>query len=149
MYKAGCTQTHTRLDILLKKALLGQQSIDLGLKLCLRHGANYLVDGLSVLEKHQRRDAHDTIFTSHIRILVSVQLEDLDLALVFLPNLFYNGRDHPARAAPYRPKINQYETRRFQYFLVPRCARNCVSHLNLLQTLVFMNFEQLQEAPVL
>ena len=45
-------------------------------------------------------------FGGRLRVLVDVELHDLDLAVHRAGDLFQRGRDHAARAAPFGPEIH-------------------------------------------
>src|SRR5246127_3767273 len=58
------------------------------LELLLGRRADLARGELAVLEQHQRRDRHNAVFGRDARILVDVQLDDLDLAVERIGNLF-------------------------------------------------------------
>src|SRR5580698_4706746 len=90
------------------------------LKLLLRRGADLARRELAVLEHHQRRDRHDAVFRSDTGVLVDVELDDLDLAVERLGNLFQRRRDHAARAAPFRPEIDDHGLACLEHVLFER-----------------------------
>src|SRR6202034_2418368 len=73
------------------------------LELLLRRGADLARGQFAVLEQHQRRDRHDAEFGRRARVLVDIELDDLDLTVERLGNLFQRRRDHTAGAATFRP----------------------------------------------
>ena len=83
------------------------QAIKQFLDLCLRHVADGLVHDLAVFHDHQRGDAGDAEFHGKLHFLVHVDLAHGDI-LPLLSDLLHNGADHPARAAPWRPEIQQH-----------------------------------------
>lgn len=71
------------------------------------HGTHNGVHFLSAFENHQSRDAANPVLASNIWIFVSIQLENLDLALKFLRDLVNNWSNHAAWSAPWSPEVNQ------------------------------------------
>ena len=65
-------------------------------------------DLLAVLEDHQRRHRLDVIFLRHFRVLVDVELGDLDLALHLGRHLLQRRRHGLARPAPLGEEIDQH-----------------------------------------
>ena len=66
-------------------------------------------DGLHQLAARvevQRRDRHDAVVARDLRVLVGVDLDDLDAARVLRRELLEHGGDHAARAAPGRPEVD-------------------------------------------
>jgi betaine-aldehyde dehydrogenase len=88
------------------------------LQLLLRRGADLPGGELAVLEQHQGRDRHDAELRRGAGILVDVELDDLDLAIERFGNLFQRRRDHPARAAPFRPKIDHHGLTGLEHVLI-------------------------------
>src|SRR5258708_10707439 len=75
------------------------------LELLLGGGADLARRHLAVLEQHQGRDRHDAVFGRGLRVLVHIELDDLDLAVErTVGDLLERRRDPPARAAPFGPK---------------------------------------------
>ena len=73
----------------------------------LGNGTNDGVNFLAALEHHQRGNAANPVLASNIWIFVSIQLENLDLALKFLRDLVNNWSNHAAWSAPRSPEVNQ------------------------------------------
>src|SRR3546814_917866 len=65
----------------------------------------------AVLEQHQRRDAANAECGRRLRVLVDIELDDLQRAAVFGRELFKNRRDHAARAAPFGPEVDEHRLR--------------------------------------
>src|SRR5512143_3920799 len=63
---------------------------------------------LPATEQHQRRDAQHAVFHHDIRVLVGIQLDDLDLALPILGELLDDRVDHLAGLAPPGGKFHQH-----------------------------------------
>src|SRR5690606_2200880 len=74
----------------------------------LRLGAHDLLDDLTVLVDVHRRDLHDAVLLRHLRVLVDVELDDVDLVAVLLGDLLEDRRDHAARAAPLGPEVHEH-----------------------------------------
>jgi len=92
---------------------------------------------LSVFEQDQRRDAHHVEPPSHLEVVVDVQLPYLDLARLFLGDLFQNRGDHFARATPLGPEIHQHgDVRTFDMLVKGSVAQrhNLLAHVFLLVT---------------
>src|SRR3989442_3413743 len=75
----------------------------------LRHGPDDLFNRLAALEKEQGGNAHDTVFAGDVRILVRVELQYFQFAVVFLRQLLDDGRHHLARPAPPGPEVPQHQ----------------------------------------
>ena len=88
------------------------------LELLLRRGADLAGGELAVLEQHQGRDRHDAEFGRRARVLIDIELDDLDLAVERLGNLFQRRRDHAAGAAPLRPEIHDHGLARLEHVLL-------------------------------
>ena len=71
------------------------------------NGTNNGVNFLNALEHHQRGDAADPVLACNVWVLVSVELEDFDLAFEFLGNLVNNRSHHAAGTTPGSPEVNQ------------------------------------------
>ena len=63
---------------------------------------------LPVVEDEQRRDAHHVEPPGEVRVLVDVQLGDLQLAGVLGGDLREDGGDHLARTAPLGPEVDDH-----------------------------------------
>src|SRR3989304_1004626 len=74
----------------------------------LGHRADLARGHLAVLEDHQRRDRHDPVLGRGLRVLIDIELYDLELALQFGRNLFEHGCDDAAGPAPFGPEIHEY-----------------------------------------
>src|SRR6185436_16316435 len=77
----------------------GQRGIEAPRQLRLRLGADDAVDLAAALEEQQRGDVHDAVLRGDARVVVDVELAELDLALVGGGELFNDRRDQPARTA--------------------------------------------------
>src|SRR3954470_8453593 len=74
--------------------------------------------------KQQRRDRLHLVHRADPRVLVDVQLHDLQLALPLLRRLLEHRSDGAARAAPRRPEIHQHRDGAVLHFALPgRVAR--------------------------
>jgi hypothetical protein len=73
---------------------------------------DYSVDFFPILKDKQRRNALDTKTSGGLLICVDVEFAHTNLSAKFFGELFNNGSDHPARATPGGPKINQNGQRR-------------------------------------
>ena len=96
------------------------------LQLLLRCGADLPRGHLAVLEDHQRRDRHDAVLRGGLRILVDVELQDLDLVAERARDFLERRRDHPARTAPFGPEIHHDRAGRLQYLGLESGVRNLV-----------------------
>jgi phosphoribosylaminoimidazolecarboxamide formyltransferase / IMP cyclohydrolase len=97
-------------------------------ELRLRRGADLAGGELAVLEQHQGRDRHDAELGGGVGVLVDIELDDLDLAVERLGNLFQRRRDHFARAAPFRPEIDHHRSGRLDDILIERGVGCFVDH---------------------
>src|SRR5665213_2179229 len=93
------------------------------MQLLLRRGADLARGDLAVLEQHQSRDRHDAVFGRGVRVLVDVQLDDLDLVAELAGDLFQSRRDHAARPAPFRPEVHDDRLGGFQDVRFETCVR--------------------------
>src|SRR6516165_1144681 len=98
------------------------------LEFLLRLRADLARRQLTVLEQHQSRNRHDAVFRRRARVLVDIELDDLDLAVERVGNLFERRRDHPARAAPFRPEINNHGTARLEHVLLEGGIGDLLDH---------------------
>src|SRR5690606_13372556 len=102
-------------------------------KLRFRQGADLARDHGAVLEQHQGRYAAHRVLGGGRRILVHVQLGDLDAAVVVAGDLVEDRRDHLARATPFGPVVDEHGGVRLQHVLVERVVANLLDcHLNSL-----------------
>src|SRR5581483_4314309 len=86
---------------------LAQMRLDRLHQLRFRHVADQPLDRLAVLEHDERGDAHHAELLGDLRVLIDVDLRDLQLALLLAGDLLDDRRDHAARAAPGRPEIDE------------------------------------------
>src|SRR5215469_5565448 len=70
--------------------------------------ADDLLDDLTVLENAHRRDVHDVIALRDGRILVDVELDNIELVSMLGRDLFQHRSYHAARPAPLRPVVNDH-----------------------------------------
>src|SRR5712671_344831 len=85
------------------------------LELLLRRGADLARGHLAVLEDHQGRDRHDAVFRRHARVLVDVELHNLDLVAHGAGDFLERRRDHAARAAPLGPEVDNDRAGRLEH----------------------------------
>ena len=71
-------------------------------------GADEAVDGLALIEGEDRGNRLDAQRLGDLRLLVDVDLDHLDGAASFADQFLKQWPELLARAAPGRPKINQY-----------------------------------------
>ena len=83
--------------------------------------ADGFVRHVAVFKQHQRGNAHHAVLARELRLLVDIDLSDLDGA-VFFRDLIHDGRDHAARAAPWRPEIDQNLFVALQYLFFKICT---------------------------
>ena len=76
-------------------------------ELFLRQEAGGAFGGLAVLEQDERGNAHDLVLHGDIGIVVDVHLDDLHFRLPFGGELFDDGIEHFARAAPDGAEIDE------------------------------------------
>src|SRR6266567_7483147 len=81
---------------------LGQLAQQRGLRL----RADDLLDDLSAGEHAERRDIHDPVSLRDHRVLVDVQLDDVDLVGVLPGDFLQNRRDLPTGTAPLGPVVH-------------------------------------------
>src|SRR5208283_3573930 len=87
-------------------------------ELALRRGADPLRGGLAVLEQDHRRDRANAELARDIRILVDVELDDLDLRPELRGDFVEQRRDDAARAAPFGPEIDEDGRFGLQYVFI-------------------------------
>jgi hypothetical protein len=78
------------------------------LDLAARRCADLLRDRLAALEQQHGGDSADAIAARRVRVLVNVELGDGDLFAELGGDFLERRGDHPARAAPFRPEIDQH-----------------------------------------
>ena len=71
--------------------------------------ADFLAYHLTVAEYHERRDAHNAEALSDSRLIIDIQLADLDLAVKLLVKLLKDRCLHAAGSAPSCPEVDQHE----------------------------------------
>src|SRR6476620_3500507 len=77
------------------------------LDLAPRRRADLLRDRLAALEQQHRRDSAHAVAARNVGILVDVELGHGDLVAKLGGDFLERRSDHPARAAPFRPKIDE------------------------------------------
>src|SRR5207244_11876398 len=87
-------------------------------QLGLRMEANDTVGLAAVLEQDHRRDRADAEASRGDRIGIDIELGDADLLTLLARDLFEDRRDHAARAAPRRPKVDEHGRLRLQDVLL-------------------------------
>ena len=92
--------------------------VQLCLELLLRNRADNAVHNLAVLDNDHVRDAHNLEHLSKLRLIVRVDLADLNLALVLLCELLDDRCHHLAGTAPIRIEVNEHRLLRLQNFLL-------------------------------
>ena len=90
--------------------LIGHGLREPGTHLGLRQGADELVDNLAVRKQLHGRDATDAVALRDLRVLVGVDLGQGETGAVFAGNLFENGAQLAAGAAPLSPEVDQHRT---------------------------------------
>src|SRR4029078_4195056 len=91
-----------------KVSLSGSKvTVNKGAQRGLRQRADLLRVCLAALEKDQRRNPADAELVGDLRIRVDVELRDGEPARVLLGHGFEHRCDHLARAAPFRPVIDE------------------------------------------
>ncbi len=78
----------------------------------------------AVLEEKQGGNALNTIPRGSCRVVIRIQLGDLDSADVFRGQLVHDGGHHTARPAPGRPAIHKDWSGKREYFLFEGPVRN-------------------------
>ncbi len=76
----------------------------------LGHGSDHALAQLALLEDDQSRNAHHVVGAGGLGILVDIEFRHSELALVLGGDLFDDGFDHPARAAPCRPEVDEHRS---------------------------------------
>src|SRR5215475_14296843 len=71
-------------------------------------GADETLLHLALVEDEERRDAHDVVATRDVRVVVDVELRDLDATGVLLGDVLEHGGDHLAGPAPLGPEVDEY-----------------------------------------
>jgi hypothetical protein len=86
----------------------GRQFADEGGDLAFGHYAHEAVGRLAVDEGDHGRNGLDSHLARDRRMLVDVHLDELDLAVGGADDLFEDRRELTARAAPWRPEVDQH-----------------------------------------
>ena len=79
-------------------------SLDGWLGLCADDG----LDDFTVLEDLHRGDGGDLVQSCGLRVLVNVELDDVDFVAILEQNLVENGANGAAGATPFCPEVNEY-----------------------------------------
>src|SRR4051812_19090189 len=87
-------------------------------ELALALGADHALHRLTVLEDDERGDAHDVEPPGDVRVVVDVQLGDLELAGLLVGDLVEDRGDHLARTAPLGPEVDEHRLARAGDLLV-------------------------------
>src|SRR6266511_3426673 len=77
-------------------------------ELTLALGAHEALHGLTGVEHHQGRDAHDVVTHRRLRVVVDVELRDAQLVLVLGRDLLERRCDHLAGTAPLGPEVDEH-----------------------------------------
>src|SRR3972149_10101293 len=104
----------------LRAIVLGQRLVDRPLEVSLGPEAYDLVGKLTTLEHQQRGDAADAVPGGGLHVIVGVELHELHLPVVLPCQLFYQGGDHAAGAAPGRPEVHDHGPPGLEYLFVER-----------------------------
>ena len=73
-----------------------------------RLGADEFIDDASAAKQLHGRNAANLELLREVLVLVGVHLDDLDLAGVFVGELFEHGPERAAGPAPRRPEVDQH-----------------------------------------
>ena len=93
-----------------------------------RPGADLHVGGLAAFEQNHGRNRTDAIFDGGRRVLVDIQLDDLDLAGQLAREVFEVRRNRSARAAPLGPESAEHRFFGGQNFLAKIGVGNLSCH---------------------
>ena len=85
----------------------------------LGHSTNDTLFPLPILEEENCWDAPDPVLRRNAGAIVGVELEALDLSGILLGQLIHHRRYHPARPAPWRPKLHQHRVFAANHHVVP------------------------------
>src|SRR5665811_699468 len=85
----------------------GDERSDLGVELSLASGPDETLLLLACLEDHHRWDAHDPVLHGCCRILVDVQLDDLEMPRTIGCDLLQRSIHHLAGTAPLCPEVDE------------------------------------------
>jgi uncharacterized membrane protein (GlpM family) len=107
-----------------RQAIRGRGSGNPARQLALRRCAGLLGRQLAALEHHQHRNRLDTELGRDLRILVDIDLGDLDLAGHLRRDLIESRGDHAARTAPFGPEIDDHRLRRIENVGFERSVRD-------------------------
>src|SRR5207248_6071177 len=105
-------------------------------QLLFRHVAHEALGLAAVLEEDHRRDRADAEPAGGDRVGVDVELGDAHLGALLVRDLLEDRRDHPARATPGRPEINENGRVGLQDLCLERLVTdNCwLRHVHVLPT---------------
>src|SRR5215469_8103187 len=92
----------------------------------LRPRANDLLDDLPVLEDAHGRDIHDPVALGDDRVLVDVELHDVNLLAVLGRDLLKHGGDLAARSTPFGPVVNDDRLGSLQYLGLEGRVGHCL-----------------------
>ena len=81
-------------------------------------GTDVTIHGAAVFEDEQSRDAHHAQFGGSHRVVVDVELHDLEASLIFIRQFFQCRSNGKAGATPGCPEVEKYGHIRLQDFLV-------------------------------
>src|SRR5207249_15897 len=101
------------------RGTLCEERVNHFFELPLRPRPDEFLHGLAVLEKHDGRDAHHLIATGNLRILVRVQLHDLEFPGILIRQFLDDRGHHLARAAPDGPEIHHHQTGSLHHVSIP------------------------------
>ena len=102
----------------LDSARLRDSAVDCLHQPALGHRADDLFLDLAALDDEQVGNAAHAVTSGSLRIVVNVDLRNLQAPVVLARKIVEDRRDRAAWPAPRRPEINQHRSRRLQNFLV-------------------------------
>jgi len=95
-----------------------EQSFDFLYHDTLLSGTYLFVNLYTVFEKQDGRDVADTVTGCNVVVLIDVQFADNHFVFKFMRQVFHDGTDHFAGAAPFCPEIQQHGHVGFQYIFI-------------------------------
>src|SRR3990170_1796370 len=104
----------------LRVIALRQRLLDRPLQVSLGPEAYDLVDRLSALEHQQGGNTADAVPGGGLHVIVGVELHELHLPVVLSRQLFHQGGDHAAGAAPGCPEVHEHGCTGLEYLFVER-----------------------------
>ena len=110
-------------------------------KLALRNGANALIDDFPALEQKQGRDATYLEAERSLLVVIYIQLANLSFAIVLRGQSIDRRSQHPARAAPFGPEINQHRLIGLKYVLIEAGVRKSQCVWSCHFYLLFISFD--------